>query len=150
MVSVIVPVCNAQRTLGACLDSILTQSYGALEMLLVDDGSKDQSLAILRDYAQKDKRTRVFSQANNGVSAARNLALNHAIGQYVQFVDSDDVLLPHTTAHLVRAMESQGCDMAMARYIEQIHDLRQERGLFKIEYGSLPTLAAAKAVCSSQ
>lgn len=133
LVSVIVPVYNAHKTLHMCLQSILSQSHDVLEVLLVDDGSRDQSLSILREYAKADPRVHVFSKANGGVSSARNLALEHATGEYVQFVDSDDMLLPHATARLLKAIQSQGCDMAIGRYIERFNDTRQERGYLKTD-----------------
>lgn len=90
-VSVIVPVYNAEKTLVSCLGSVLHQPFEDIEVLAVDDGSTDQSLALLREIAARDGRVRVFAQDNSGVAAARNLALKHAVGTYVQFVDSDDL-----------------------------------------------------------
>lgn len=96
-VSVIVPVYNAEKTLVSCIGSVLHQPFEDIEVLAVDDGSTDQSLALLREIAARDGRVRVFAQDNSGVAAARNLALNHAVGTYVQFVDSDDLLAPDAT-----------------------------------------------------
>lgn len=93
-VSVIVPVYNAEKTLVSCIGSVLHQPFEDIEVLAVDDGSTDQSLSLLREIAAQDGRVRVFAQDNSGVAAARNLALNHAVGTYVQFVDSDDLLAP--------------------------------------------------------
>ena len=92
MVSIVVPVYNAERYLGECIDSVVGQSYEDWELILVDDGSTDGSLAICREAAGHDRRIRVFSQANAGVSSARNVALSHAQGRYVLFLDSDDRL----------------------------------------------------------
>lgn len=133
LVSVIVPVYNAESTLRRCLDSILRQNYPAMEILLVNDGSKDGSLSVLKEYEQLDSRVKVYSQLNGGVSSARNLALEHALGTYVQFVDSDDVLLPGSTAEMVHAMESQGCDMVIAAYNEVLHEIPQRRGFLKTD-----------------
>ena len=91
-ISVIVPVYNAENTLHQCVDSILNQEYKFLELILVDDGSKDGSPTICDEYAVKDKRVKVFHKENGGVSSARNLGLNHAHGEWITFVDSDDFL----------------------------------------------------------
>ena len=93
-VSVIVPVYNAEKTLAGCLGSVLRQPFEDIEVLAVDDGSTDGSLPLLREIAAQDGRVRVFAQANGGVAAARNLAIDNAVGTYLQFVDSDDLLAP--------------------------------------------------------
>lgn len=92
IISVIVPVYNAASFLSKCVDSILAQQVPDLELLLVDDGSKDESLAICRDYAARDSRVKVVSKENGGVSSARNCGLDNATGEWVTFVDSDDWL----------------------------------------------------------
>lgn len=89
-ISVIVPVYNAEKTLRECVDSILSQEYKNIELLLVDDGSKDSSPSICDEYAAKDKRVKVFHKPNGGVSSARNLGLDNAQGEWITFVDSDD------------------------------------------------------------
>lgn len=89
-ISVIVPVYNSEKYLHRCIDSILAQTYTDFELLLIDDGSTDSSGAICDEYAQKDKRVRVFHKENGGVSPARNMGLENAIGEWVTFVDSDD------------------------------------------------------------
>ena len=90
MISVIVPIYNAAQNLHRCIDSILTQSYTDFELLLIDDGSSDNSGTICDEYAIKDSRVRVFHKVNGGVSSARNLGLDNAIGEYVTFCDADD------------------------------------------------------------
>lgn len=90
MVSVIIPVYNAEDTLRRCVDSVLTQLYTDLEIILVDDGSTDASGKICDEYAQKDARVVVLHQVNKGVSAARNAGLDRATGEWVAFCDSDD------------------------------------------------------------
>ena len=89
-VSVVVPIYNTSKYLPKCLDSIIDQSYQNLEIILIDDGSTDDSGKIADDYAKKDKRIKVFHQKNAGQSAARNLGLEKATGDYVGFIDSDD------------------------------------------------------------
>lgn len=90
MISVIVPIYNAAKTLHRCIDSILVQSYTDFELLLVDDGSLDNSGSICDEYAAQDSRVRVFHKQNGGVSSARNLGLDNARGEWVTFCDSDD------------------------------------------------------------
>ena len=90
MISVIVPVYNAEKYLHRCVDSILSQSYTDFELLLIDDGSPDNSGTICDEYAAKDNRVRVFHKENAGVSKSRNLGLDNAWGEWIAFVDSDD------------------------------------------------------------
>ena len=103
LVSVIVPVYNAERYLHKCIDSILSQTMSDFELLLVDDGSNDASGNICDDYAEKDARVRVFHKANGGVSSARNTGLDNAAGEWVTFCDADDwvgnVHLIHMLSH---------------------------------------------------
>ena len=94
MISVIVPVYNVEPYLHECIDSILNQTYQALEILLIDDGSPDKCGIICEEYAKNDPRIKVFHTENYGLSAARNLGLREAKGEYIGFVDSDDWLEP--------------------------------------------------------
>lgn len=106
MVSIILPVFNAERFLSQCLDSILWQTYQDWELIAVDDGSKDGSIEILKSYEKRDNRIHIISKKNEGVSIARNIALKHAHGDYIYFVDSDDIVMPEGLMILVKAMES--------------------------------------------
>ena len=92
LISVIVPVYNAEGTLRQCVDSILGQGNKDFELLLVNDGSNDNSPAICDEYSQKDNRVKVFHKPNGGVSSARNLALDVAQGRWICFIDSDDYI----------------------------------------------------------
>lgn len=92
IISIIVPVYNAEAYLNRCIDSILEQTIQDFEVILVNDGSKDSSLAICKEYASQDSRVRVFSKPNGGVSSARNYAIEHATGEYIMFADADDWL----------------------------------------------------------
>lgn len=92
VISIIVPVYNAEDYLHRCVDSILAQTYSDIEVLLIDDGSTDGSGVICDDYAKKDNRVRVFHKNNGGVSSSRNLGLKEASGTWITFVDSDDWL----------------------------------------------------------
>lgn len=91
MVSIVTPMYNAEKFVRQTLDSVLEQTYSNWEMLVVDDGSKDNSQAIVTEYSQRDKRIKLIKQANGGSAAARNHALRQIQGQYVCFLDSDDI-----------------------------------------------------------
>ena len=90
LVSIIVPVYNAQSHLSRCLESICGQEYKNLELIVINDGSKDKSLPVCEEFRKKDSRILLVDKANSGVSDTRNLGLKLAGGKYVQFVDSDD------------------------------------------------------------
>ena len=92
MFSIIVPVYNSEEYLDKCIQSILKQTYSTFEVILVDDGSKDKSLQICKEYANTDNRVKVLSFDNAGVSAARNRGIEEARGQYIVFIDSDDIV----------------------------------------------------------
>ena len=106
IVSIILPVFNAERFLPQCLDSILRQTYPEWELIAVDDGSKDGSIEILKSYEKRDNRIHIISKENEGVSIARNVALEQTHGDYIYFVDSDDIVMPEALMILVEAMES--------------------------------------------
>lgn len=91
-ISIIVPVYKAEAYLRRCVDSILAQTFNDFELLLIDDGSPDRSGEICDEYAIKDSRVRVFHKKNGGVSSARNVGLDNAMGEWVAFVDSDDYI----------------------------------------------------------
>ena len=92
LVSIVVPVYNVEKYLREAVDSVCAQTYPEWELLLVDDGSTDQSGAICDEYAQTDERIRVFHTDNRGVSCARNLGIENAKGHWIAFLDSDDYL----------------------------------------------------------
>ena len=91
-ISVIVPVYNVEKYLCSCIDSILAQTFTDFELLLIDDGSRDKSGEICDEYANKDCRVKVFHKENGGVSSARNLGIDESKGEYLFFVDSDDII----------------------------------------------------------
>ena len=108
-VSIVVPVYNTAEYLPACLDSILAQTFTDFELLLVDDGSTDNSLQVCETYASRDARIRVFHQQNAGVSAARNLGVEQAQGDWLCYVDSDDVVLPAYLQDMLEAADAEDC-----------------------------------------
>ncbi len=111
MISVIVPVYNVEPYLRKCLDSILVQTYRDLEILIIDDGSTDGSGAICDEYSEKDERIRVSHTDNHGLSAARNLGLDNATGDWIGFVDSDDWIELDMYEVLLRKAEKTGADV---------------------------------------
>ncbi|MDR3643958.1 MAG: glycosyltransferase, partial [Clostridia bacterium] len=115
--SVIVPVYNAQPYLKECVESILRQSMALFELILVDDGSKDGSGALCDAFAESDARVRVLHQANAGSSAARNLALSAACGEFIAFVDADDTVEPSMYETMLRAAEKTDADAVLCGYV---------------------------------
>ena len=116
LVSIILPVYNAQSHLIRCLGCICSQQYVDLEIIVINDGSKDQSLPVCEEFRKKDSRILLVDKANSGVSDTRNLGLKLAGGEYVQFVDSDDYIDPDFTQHLVEAAETHHADLVIAPY----------------------------------
>lgn len=116
LVSIIVPVYNAQDYLSYCIESLINQSYRNLEIILVDDGSTDDSVQICDTYAAQDSRIHVIHQQNGGISRAQNAGLDHAMGTYIAFADNDDILDAHNIEYLVHALESTGADMSKGRW----------------------------------
>lgn len=115
-VSVIVPVYNAESYLQRCIDSILNQTYTEFEIILINDGSKDNSGKICDEYAQKDTRIKVIHQKNSGVSKSRNVGLQAASGDYILFVDSDDYISPDMIEKLVQKAVVNKSDIVMCNY----------------------------------
>ena len=116
LVSIILPVYNAQNHIARCLESICAQSWQNIEVIVLNDGSKDQSLPVCAAFRAKDERIVLVDKANSGVSDTRNLGLKLASGKYVQFVDSDDYIDPDFTEHLVTAAEQNNADLVIAPY----------------------------------
>lgn len=112
LISVIVPVYNVEKYLERCVDSIRTQTYSNLEIILVDDGSPDGSGAICDAYAAKDSRVRVIHKENGGLSSARNAGMDMAAGEYLSFIDSDDWIHPDTYAHLMELLKKYDASIA--------------------------------------
>lgn len=116
-VSIIIPVYNAERYLNRCIDSVLSQTFTDYELLLINDGSTDESGDICDFYGQKDSRIRVFHKENGGVSSARNVGINNARGEWIAFVDADDELFFDAFASLTKEIYSD-IDLVMAGYDE--------------------------------
>lgn len=113
IISIIIPVYNAEKELKKCVESILRQTQKNIEIILIDDGSADASLSICQKYAVGDCRVKVVHQKNAGVSAARNAGIEVANGQYIGFVDSDDWIEPQMYERLLSEAERTGSDVVM-------------------------------------
>ncbi len=117
-VSIIIPIYNSEKYLKSCLDSVINQSHQNLDIILVDDGSPDNSGEIADKYAKKDSRIKVIHQKNAGLSGARNAGLKKATGDYVTFVDADDVIEPYMVQHLLDALTSTKSNIAACSFKE--------------------------------
>lgn len=117
-ISIIIPVYQAENYICRCVDSILSQIYSNLEIILVDDGSTDKSCEICDQYAKKDNRIKVIHQVNSGVSVARNRGLDICSGEYVTFVDSDDFIEPNMYEEMMKNAEEYHCDVVMCDCIK--------------------------------
>ena len=136
LVSVIVPAYNAAGFISRCVESITSQSYPELEILLLNDGSRDDTLAICRKLAEADPRIRVIDKLNTGAADTRSCGLALARGEYIQFADSDDYLLPGCTANLVAAARRSRADLVLAPYRMMVP--RRDGGYDTREYSLLP------------
>jgi len=138
LVSIIVPVYNAASHIARCIESIRRQTYQNIEIILLNDGSKDVSLQVCEMYAKIDRRIILLDRDNRGVSATRNLGLKLARGEYLQFADSDDYLEPTATETLVTAAVNHQADMVIAPYfrVENVTKLEID-GIYKKEQVTL-------------
>lgn len=115
-ISIIVPIYNQSSTLKNCIESILNQEYQNIELILVDDGSLDDSFDICTEYAKKDIRVKVLKKENGGVSSARNLGLNLASGEFIQFVDADDFLEKDMCLKMMESRAEKDFDVIVCSY----------------------------------
>ncbi len=108
---------NAEKYLSQCIESILSQTYKNLQLILVDDGSTDKSEAICDDYAEKDKRVKVIHKQNGGNGLARNTGLDAATGKFIATVDDDDFLAPDMYEKLYKLLVENEADMSMCEFM---------------------------------
>lgn len=147
MISVIVPIYNRENKIRRCVDSIRRQTYQDLEIILVDDGSKDGSLQVCRQMQEEDSRIRVLHQENAGVSAARNCGIANATGEYIAFVDSDDMIPENYYASMMEAAEEYGkqchiivgAELRTEHGVESVRQYKDEE-LSLVSMEALPTL----------
>lgn len=131
LVSIIVPVYNVENYLKACLDSILNQSYKNLEIILSNDGSRDNSYEICKEYAKKDSRIVLINNDNMGVAHARNCGIDISTGKYIAFIDSDDVIDKRYIELLINAIKVENYDLSICTYMDIY--MEKERKQKKIE-----------------
>ena len=132
LVSIIIPIYNVEPYLRCCIDSVISQTYENIEILLIDDGSTDKSGKIADDYAETDDRIHVFHTTNNGVSHARNIGLDKMTGKYCLLVDSDDALHKDAVAHSVKLLESENLDCVIYKY-QTVEDSHFEKTMKSFE-----------------
>ena len=116
MISVIVPVYNVEEYLDNCIKSISSQTYANIEILVIDDGSTDDSSLKCDQWAKKDKRIRVIHKLNGGLADARNVGIEMANGEYLLFVDSDDYIERNMCEIMIKAMESSQADIVISGF----------------------------------
>ncbi len=113
LISIIIPAYNAEKYICRCLNSIFNQTYEKYEIVLIDDGSSDNTLNICEEFAAKDTRLKVFHQENRGQAAARNVGIDNCSGEYISFIDSDDYIHPMFLEALLDAIQKSDSDISM-------------------------------------
>ncbi|MCE7792501.1 glycosyltransferase, partial [Salipaludibacillus sp. CUR1] len=141
-ISIIVPVYNSEPYIRKCLDSILSQTYTNFELIIVNDGSPDQSGMIIKEYAKKDERIRVLNKENGGVCSARNAGINIATGKYIGFVDADDWIYEDMFQTLVELCEDTKSDISVCCLYREVdnHVIAYEREPFIKEMDNLEAM----------
>ena len=154
MISIIIPTYNAERYLDACLQSCLSQTHSDFEIVAVNDGSTDNSLKVLENYAQKDSRITIISQENGGLPRARETGLKNAKGDYVFFLDSDDTITPNALEMLWKQAQQSNCDIIIGQMIsvlesEKIIDTHENHSIYSASEQSLLCSLLAKTIVPS-
>lgn len=126
LITVIIPVYNAEKYIAECLESLINQTYKNLEIIAIDDGSKDNSGAICDQYKEKDSRIKVIHKENEGVSLARNAGLEIAKGEYIAFVDGDDYLEKEYLEKLLKALQEKQVDLVLCGF-NRVYDSHTEK-----------------------
>ena len=135
--SVIVPVYNSARYIKTCVESILLQSYPVTEVLLVDDGSEDDSLSVCEDLKNSHSNISLIKNTHLGVAKARNIGIENAKGEFIGFVDADDIVDPHMYEKLINALEDQSADMAICNIVSMDESLTEEISRTEMEEQTL-------------
>lgn len=130
LISIVVPVYNVEKYLDACIRSILEQTYQNIEIILVDDGATDRSGQMCDCYAQQDQRIKIIHKENGGLSDARNKGVSCASGNYLMFIDSDDVVSPDLVKYLYDLLRDSGADIGIC---EQVHCYPEQEIIYQKE-----------------
>lgn len=149
ILSIIVPIHNAEKYLEGTIDSILKQTFREFELILVNDGSSDNSFAIMKKLADKDSRIVVLDKPNGGVCSARNLGLNHSKGKYVGFIDADDLIEPDMYEVLINDIETYNTDVACVRFAVLDNGRIEGQKELKCDNLVLNQIEAIEALCST-
>ena len=147
LISIIVPVYKAEKFLHRCVDSILSQTYRNLEIILIDDGSPDRSGEICDEYAVQDNRIRVIHKENGGVSSARNVALDVCTGEYIAFVDSDDYIFPEMYEKMLSTLWEHDVDICICQWQYEYSDGHRVSAMTRVNpgiFGSMTSLEFAR------
>lgn len=120
LISIVIPVYNAEKKLSRCISSVLNQKYSNIEIVLIDDGSKDNSLIIANEWKKKDSRIKVISKENGGVSSARNKGIANSKGDYIMFVDADDWVSDNYCNDMIRAAQKYKADICYMKFFENL------------------------------
>ena len=132
--SIIIPVYNGEMYLEKCITSVLAQTYTALDIIIINDGSTDHTADICMKYSQRDKRIRYIDKKNGGVTSARKAGINVAKGKYTLFVDADDWIPENAVERLVEIAEEQGADFVSCGFM-QVEENREEEHYASLEAG---------------
>ena len=136
LISVIVPVYNVEKYLEQCIESIINQTYKNLEIILIDDGSTDNSGKICEKYAKRDQRIKVVHQKNSGVSSARNTGIDFSTGKFINFIDSDDYIEKDMIEYLYNMIQTERADISMC----SAYDVYDDKTIFSAKKNIYLTL----------
>lgn len=136
--SIIIPVYNSEKYIDVCINSILNQSLGDFEVLIIDDGSTDESSSIIEQYSLQDNRIKLYLQQNSGPGIARNLGIKYAVGEYVLFLDSDDYLQIDALERLFNWVKCNNCDFLFYGFVQESEDGKELSRTCFTEFSNYP------------
>lgn len=126
LISIIIPVYNAESYIRRCIESVLSQTYKEIQVILINDGSTDNTLSILEEYSRSDSRIQLINKDNSGVSRTRNIGIDISDGEYIGFVDADDYLEPEMYEKLYNAIKKTAADVACCGYYQDFDTYKYE------------------------
>lgn len=126
LISIIIPVYNAESYIRRCIESVLSQTYKEIQIILINDGSTDNTLSILEEYSRSDSRIQLINKDNSGVSKTRNIGIDISDGEYIGFVDADDYLEPEMYEKLYNAIKKTAADVACCGYYQDFDTYKYE------------------------